>query len=273
MRIINAHTHYNFTHPADLEKKRNEVWDQLGYTQVWFSGNDAGIAEMIQRYPDYVVGFGALKLDPGPHWRNPEVDPSRVDGPDAVPRYRDAGFLGLKIMYVQHPFSYPRYMAVYEKAVELDMPILFHTGYTKNATQDFYRPDYLIDVAQAFPECKIMIAHLGGQYFWEAVWAITHCPNVYADLSGGTLRYFPAEFFKTLFLRVPRNQTFSEPSVGFSMETNDTGQPDPAAKLVFGSDNPDDTLPFYHNVMNVLNAPSSLREKVFFGNAESLLPS
>lgn len=73
MKIINCHTPYNFKQPGELEAKRREVWDALGYAQVWFSGNNPGIRELVRRYPDYAVGFAALKMDKGSHWRNPEV--------------------------------------------------------------------------------------------------------------------------------------------------------------------------------------------------------
>jgi predicted TIM-barrel fold metal-dependent hydrolase len=252
--------HYNFKHPQELEGKR-KIWDTLGYEQVWFSGDNKGIRELFKRYPDYIVGFAALKMDKGPHWRNPDVSHEHIDTPGDIVRYQEEGFHGLKVMLVQNPFSYKRYFALYEKAAELKMPILFHTGYTSGGViQDYYRPNYLIDISQKIPELKIIMAHLGGQFFWEAIWAIMKCPHIYADISGGTMRYFPSDFYKMLFLRVPRNKTDSQ------LTSRSLTQ-----KLVFGSDNPDDTLEFYKNFINALEIPNEIQELIYYKNAELLL--
>ncbi|NLX04357.1 MAG: amidohydrolase family protein [Phycisphaerae bacterium] len=270
MKIINCHAHYNFVDPSELEEKRRTVWDGLGYSQVWFSGNNRSVRELFRRYPDYAVGLAAVKLEKGAHWRNPEVEPEHVDNSDDVVRYRDQGFAGLKVMYVGHPFSHPSYLPIYERAAELRMPILFHTGYTSSVEyQDYYRPSHLIDIGQRVPELRIIAAHLGGQFFWETIWAMSKCPNVYADLSGGTVRYFPAEFFRMLFLRVRRNDTTGSAVV--DPDSADDQPCPPIRKLVFGSDNPDDTLEFYRQFMIALDVPAENRELIYHGNAEKLL--
>ena len=126
-----------------------------------------------------------------------------------------------------------------------------------------------ITKATPVPELRIIAAHLGGQFFWETIWAMSKCPNVYADLSGGTVRYFPAEFFRMLFLRVRRNDTTGSAVV--DPDSADDQPCPPIRKLVFGSDNPDDTLEFYRQFMIALDVPAENRELIYHGNAEKLL--
>jgi len=42
-------------------------------------------------------------------------------------------------------------------------------------------------------------------------------------------------------------------------------------KLVFGSDNPDDTLEFYQNFMSALEIPVPVQRKVYYENAVAWL--
>ena len=87
------------------------------------------------------------------------------------------------------------------------------------------------------------------------------CENVWYDMSGGTIRYYPTAWFRWLFERVDRNQTSQEPKVDLSL----------IGKLVFGSDNPDDTLEFYRNFMAALEIQAEVQEKVYYGNAAEWL--
>jgi predicted TIM-barrel fold metal-dependent hydrolase len=106
-------------------------------------------------------------------------------------------------------------------------------------------------------------AHLGNQWAMEAVSAMQTCPNVWFDMSGGTIRYYPEAWFRWLFERVARNQTSQPPKVDLDL----------VGKLVFGSDNPDDTIEFYRDFMNALAIPGAVQERVYRRNAEEWLGS
>jgi hypothetical protein len=104
-------------------------------------------------------------------------------------------------------------MPVYEKAEQLGLPIVFHTGnYRANKTdlQD-RRPmvtnmsPLTIDrIARSFQNLKIVMAHLGSSLFrHEAAGMVKLHPNVHADLAGsGSFQTLSPEELVNL-LRLP----------------------------------------------------------------------
>ena len=104
-------------------------------------------------------------------------------------------------------------------------------------------------------------AHLGNQWPMEAVEAMMECENVWYDMSGGTIRHYPTSWFRWLFARVDRNQTRQEPRVDLNV----------ISKIMFGSDNPDDTMEFYRNFMAALEIPAEVQQKVYYDNAAEWL--
>ena len=104
-------------------------------------------------------------------------------------------------------------------------------------------------------------AHLGNQWPMEAVEAMMECENVWYDMSGGTIRHYPASWFRWLFERVDRNETGQQPKIDLNL----------IGKLVYGSDNPDDTMDFYRNFMAALEIPLAVQEKVYYQNSAKWL--
>ena len=78
------------------------------------------------------------------------------------------------------------------------------------------------------------------------------------ELAQRSLRNVPERW---LFGRVARNQTSQQPKVSLDL----------IGKLVFGSDNPDDTMEFYRSFMAALEIPEAVQEKVYHGNATEWL--
>ena len=76
-------------------------------------GTDAEVLEAAKAYPDLFLPFGHLDF------RNP---------PEAIRAQREAGMVGLKAIFAEKPYDDPAYMAHYEQAEALGMPILFHLG-------------------------------------------------------------------------------------------------------------------------------------------------
>jgi len=113
---------------------------------------------------------------------------------------REMGFRGLKLLpsyqyfYLNDPIIYP----VYEKAQELRIPVLIHTGSStfKGTRLKYADPLSIDDVAVDFPELVIVQAH-GGRGFWydQAFFLAKMHPNVYLEVSGlppqKLLEYFP----------------------------------------------------------------------------------
>ncbi len=109
-------------------------------------------------------------------------------------------FKGLKL-YPPYQHFYPndnKIYPIYEKAVELGIPIMFHTGSSiyKHSKLKYGDPLYLDEVAADFPKLKIVMAHSGRGFWYDRAFflSIIH-KNVYMEISGlppqKLLQYFP----------------------------------------------------------------------------------
>jgi uncharacterized protein len=252
MRVINCHAHF---HDAEEVERSRPLWDSLGYVKVCMSGiggHNNDVRQLMARYPGYILGFYHFNLDD-----------EKADG---VARARARGFTGLKFLGARYPYSEERYFPVYRRAEELGMPALFHTGVLDfgfappGFRQEHPQPSTLITIANRFPAFRLLGAHLGTQWPIDAVTALGE-PNIWFDISGGTLRYYPAAWFRWLFERVERNQIDQTPRI----------DPELVGKLVFGSDNPDDTMDFYRNLLRALEIPPEIQQKIYYDNAAQWL--
>jgi predicted TIM-barrel fold metal-dependent hydrolase len=249
MRVINCHAHFHG--PDEVEEKR-ALWDSLGYERICMSFNNAEVLKLAGRYPGYILPFYHLDLD--------------REGPEEVARAQAEGFVGLKFIGPEHPYSHGGYLDVYARAEALGLPALFHTGFLSfegdpGVRQEALHPVHLITIASRFPRFRIVGAHLGNQWAMEAVTAMAACENVWFDMSGGTIRHYPADWFRWLLSRVPRNQTAQPAQIDLRL----------VGKLVFGSDNPDDTMEFYRNFMEALAIPAEVQQRVYYDNAATWL--
>jgi predicted TIM-barrel fold metal-dependent hydrolase len=64
-----------------------------------------------------ILGFSGVNLVAG-----------EVDRPDAVDRFVEQGFRALKSISNSYPYDHDTYWPLYERADQLRLPILFHTG-------------------------------------------------------------------------------------------------------------------------------------------------
>ncbi|NCO33785.1 MAG: hypothetical protein AUJ92_10230 [Armatimonadetes bacterium CG2_30_59_28] len=187
--IIDAHAHLA-RNPLDLDRivesgRIGQAWllDISFYRNLpqveWATAEE--VLEAARRYPGFFIPFGFLDF---------------TQPPDSVDRLRERGFVGLKVIRTKRPYDDERYFSHYERAEKLSMPILFHAGYVSGAKRDQLapgistnsspmRPSCLPGIAAAFPDLKIIGAHLGIPWGEEMFYAIKFCANVYTDLSGG----------------------------------------------------------------------------------------
>ncbi|MFN8634408.1 MAG: amidohydrolase family protein [Chloroflexota bacterium] len=139
------------------------------------------------------------------------------DGPDTISRLHDRGFKGLKITGPAKNYDDESYFPLYARCEELRMPILFHTGIrggpidyllfhprdpelaerhsvegeqrnrgtTKGAAR--MQPIYLDTVSVAFPDLRIIGAHLGYGLYDSAAAVARWRRNVTFDVSGGAV--------------------------------------------------------------------------------------
>jgi hypothetical protein len=152
------------------------------------------VHKLCQAHPDRFIGFAS-------------VDPNE---PDAVEKLTQAvenyGLRGLKLHPALQKFSPDdrRIWPVYEKAAELDIPVVFHVGTTPFG--DLVRlahanPLTVDDVAVEFPTLRIMLTHLGTLWHNEAFMVTEKNPNVFID-TAAYLYEIPKILTPELLMRV-----------------------------------------------------------------------
>lgn len=267
--IINIHSH--------LQKKENnlvisnmlideyvEHCLNLGITKVCIcattntksGGNDDIKNVLLKKYPDFFIGFGYIDID--------------KDNPEIVNKLFDHGFKGLKLICPLKNYDDKAYFPFYEKANKLNMPILFHTGWVasmgdRDVSCDRMQPMYLDTIARAFPNLILIGAHLGNiSYMWQAIEIIAKVPNIYFDLTGGTIRNLPFSLLKMLF------STALQPNLTTTTEVINKKI---FKKILYGSDNPkpEVLLEFYNNLMRLLDIDEETKKLVLSGTAATIL--
>lgn len=145
----------------------------------------------------------------------------------------------------------PHLKKIYAAAERVGIPVMVHTGTSifPGARSKFGDPMALDDVAQDFPDLKIIMAH-GGRPLWcdTAFYLIRRHPNLYFDISG-----IPP---KRLLEWFPRLEVIAD-------------------KLLFGSDWPGPDVPGLREEVEGLQAlPLSheVQQKLFVKNARKLFP-
>ncbi|MEM2849305.1 MAG: amidohydrolase family protein [Candidatus Bathyarchaeia archaeon] len=134
------------------------------------------IRNIIEKSGEMFIGFAGL---------NP------IKGDEAIDELEKAhseGFKGVKLYPPLQGFK-PRdrkLYAFYERAQQLNMPLLFHTGvsWIRRVELAYCHPFEVEDVAVTFPNLKVVLAHMGFPWIWEAAIIAVKYENVYLDLSG-----------------------------------------------------------------------------------------
>lgn len=115
------------------------------------------------------------------------VDPNRADYLDEYERAKSLGLKGIKL-----GANYQRFdplgteaFELYRKANKDGLPILFHIGASPIAGAPLKNahPLTIDEIAIAFPDLKIVMAHIGHPWVRETVAVIRKHPNVYSDVS------------------------------------------------------------------------------------------
>ncbi|HEX7365010.1 MAG TPA: amidohydrolase family protein [Dehalococcoidia bacterium] len=168
-------------------------WDAESASGLDTSNTNDEVARLIKKFPDVFIGGWAM-IDP---WK----------GNAAIKELercvKDLGLMGLKFQQALQAF-FPndrRFYPLYEKCVELKIPVSFHTGTTgagagmpggHGIRLKYTMPvPYIDDVAADFPELTIVMIHPAWPWHEEQIAVLLHKGNVYADLSGWAPKYFP----------------------------------------------------------------------------------
>ena len=214
------------------------------YAPIIYASNEF-VAEVCKKYPDRFIGFAS-------------VDPKAKQAPQILEKaIKKLGLMGLKLHPPLQDF-YPNdklLWPIYKKAVQLKIPVVFHVGSTPFGALvklDQARPILVDEVANAFPELKIVLAHMGTLWENEAFMVTEKNPNVFIDTAA-----YPHEIKELLTEQLIKR-------VGED-------------KFIFGTDFP---MPYEGKIhrmkdhvdcINGLGLPLEIKEKIFYRNFEKLI--
>ena len=134
---------------------------------------------MLEHAPDKYVTFFWVDID--------DISRSLSDLELAV---GEVGVRGIKFQPLLQHFraSERRMYPVYEKCLDLGLAVLFHTGavafyqeYGIPHLTEYGHPMPVDQVAYDFPDLPVILAHLGGNYFYEAMILAEKHDNIYLD--------------------------------------------------------------------------------------------
>jgi len=261
--IINVHTHIHRSQNVD---ERVRLWRECGLVKVCVQslsidgnertyGNDE-IAQWMRKYPDLILGFALPKLS----WD--------VDSADTIDRFKEQGFTGLKFIAPSYAYDDDRYFPLYERAEQLGMPILFHTGFLsispsqreRGISQEKMRALRLDTIGRAFPGLRMMMAHLGNPQFDVGLNVISEFPNIWGEYSGAGGGKYRETALRRVFAPLG-GADMADPEENLALRY--------FRKLCFATDNPDPPIWIALNrrLMDWLEIPDDLRQDFWHRNA------
>lgn len=201
------------------------------------------VGELIRKYPKRLMGYACV-IPTEPH--------AAQELKAAVEKY---GFKGLKLHPPLQNFSMadPRIGPVIEMCIDLDIPILIHTGpiYSRTARMEYSDSNVIDDLAIRYPEAKFIIAHANP--FGNDTVIVAKHPNVYFDTT------IVFSHWVSLFPQLG-------PAVFDLMRTDE--------RILFGTDaNPMNPARFALNLdpIKKLDISKERMDKMLFGNIKRLL--
>jgi len=177
------------------------------------------------------------------------VHPAAPDCLGQIDRIKKAGFKGIKMhpYYQDFYLDEPRLIPIYERISAHGLILLLHTGFDLAFPQTRRAdPARIVQVAERFPELKLVASHLGAWRLWDEVRDILCGREIYMDIS------FALDF---LTPAAARNIIINHP----------------ADFLLFGSDSPWTDQRATLDLLNRLGLETELQDKILGGNASRLL--
>jgi predicted TIM-barrel fold metal-dependent hydrolase len=146
----------------------------------WTGNVNDQTARFAHAHPDKLIGFMS-------------VHPDEDDAVQEIERcVHDLGLRGIKLGPNYQGFDPLSSSAfnVYAAAQRLGLPILFHQGTSpmRTAPLRYAHPLVMDEIAMAFPELRIVMAHVGHPWHADTIAVIRKHPHVYADISAQCYR-------------------------------------------------------------------------------------
>ena len=150
------------------------------------------VAGIVKEHPDQFIGFASV--DP---WKG------KAGVQELERSVKELGLRGLKLHPIHQSFfpNDTRFYPLYQKASELGVPVLFHSGFAgagagtpggAGLKLKYSAPIPCIDdVAADFPDLTVIMAHPAWPWIDEQIAVTLHKANVFLDLSGWAPRFIP----------------------------------------------------------------------------------
>lgn len=230
----------------------------MGVPDFYQFSTNKDVYSAIKKHGDVFIGFASFDL-------------GRGEKISVLKKYKEQGFKGIKFIVPKKNYDDRGFYPVYREIEKLKLVALFHTGIVArresirkyDIDNDRMRPIYLDTIARAFPDLNIVCAHLGNPWYEEGAMSLRWNPNLYADLTGSTLKRMKPEQIRSL-LWWKRTSRYKDPLGRGAWE-----------KIVFGSDVPyheiADVYNDYKKMMNALKVDKETQKMVFGGTMAKLL--
>lgn len=258
---IDAHVHSDGS-PEHI-KGLLEACDKVGTDKaIVFNTNrsmekpNEKLMKAAERNPDRLIPFAHLLPD--------------THTPSDIERFKDMGFVGMKVIRTRKCYDDHSYWPLYETAANQRMPILFHLGIVARHDNAFdvnsnrMRPIHLDAICRAFPKLHVHGAHLGNPWYEEASMSARWNANLWFDLSGSTLKKKTPEFLDGLLWWHRGNHPYK----GHKKKH-------PYSKILFGTDVAnewvEDVYNDYVNLCDKLEISKRWRQAIFGDNALRML--
>lgn len=231
-----------------------EELDIVGVLLAWDAETTTGLAPVTN---DFVAK--AVKAHPGRFYGFASVDPHK--GQVAVEELERAvaelALIGLKMHPIAQEFrpDDPEFFPIWEKASQLGVPVLFHSGTTglgagmpggMGMKLDYARPIYLDSLAAEMPELQIIAAHPSWPWQDEMIAIALHKTNIWLDLSGWSPKYFSEALVREMKSRL-------------------------SDRVLFGTDYPFIAHAKWLDAFETLEVSPDVAEKILRKNAAGLL--
>ena len=184
--IIDVHTHIgpswygwwkNEVTEADFIKTMDKYGIDKACCNYWSIQSETGndyIAEFARKYPDRIIPWACII---------PRFDDAVQEVERAV---NELNMKGLKLhpsansYHANSPVVFP----VVEKAIEMGLPMLFHSGH-----DEYSHPHNLGDLAKRYPEAIIIMGHMGEEAVFEGIEVARQYENIFLDTTGSINLY------------------------------------------------------------------------------------
>lgn len=251
---IDAHVHGDFSKldiaPAEYVSRCRA----LGIERIGLIEDPDDVMAAHQAMPEFVIPIARVDID--------------AVSVDQIREHLDRGAAGIKFIDPRFSYGDPRYDPLYAAISERGKVAVFHTGYlgrsfaapSRPTDIALMRPAAIDCLSRRHPDLRIIMAHYGNPW-WEEAWKIAwSTPNVYADMGGGTAIYRSLAMWREMFAP---NGVLDETSLAKLMFASDVGyfEGEPDVKPY---------CDFYDRLLEAIEAPAELREKVNKGNARAL---